>query len=927
MDMANPYTTRNNSREQGSALLLTLGVLSLVLILAMAFAFTARTERQISRVNADQHQAKALAESTLNTVMAHIRFNFVERTADGTVTGLSALYPAVKNYYPTFDATLSRGDGKIRAWVLEGTDDSDDPAPILQLHRLATILSQTQPLKFMAEKGTALDLAAARFDTAVLQQNIIGRHGAIILEEGSRLDLNQMLSLSQRVPHYSAASLSRPARFDTPFVLNADFFLDLRGDSELTGVSETNTRRMGLAFTELQADPGYFTALPLGYNHATRTPWFSYIHLINKAPAYAADLFRYTFFSPEDIEAYWDPASQTERQRFDLSGYAWRPAAATSYYDSDSKPVPAASGWQHPTEAAGTSAAATYARNLVAWLIGSTQRAPFWSDANRTVLNPPPAFQNQAAPLATFGIPALRTMTGSYSTLTQQIAANLVDFCDGDSFATTNTPWNTTTEPAYCGNEQVPYFNEFTMTLRAERTAFVEAGVDKFLFRLRLMPTIELVNIFAAGALPAGACRLRIALTCQLKGKDSSNNNVALPAAPLARELTFDFSPGDVNPLGYLSHAFTEASTATLVYEVERTSDLSNAAFTLTLNRIVALAGTADNDAQIQDIAFWNSSSGPSATLPATGIPELQTASLEVADPRCNHRSLFWKWKTDGASLIFSSDNSNHTQDDDNTDLNNAAGGDLEETVTFTGTTPQTFSTAFIRNAPPHSLWELGAIHRGEPFRTINLTAFSATTGSYASGDAILLDQVKLGPGHFTRGKFNANARNPQAAAELVKGIDLNDDYSSACAYTPAATPPTFAEAMWGDPAWQRGAFVAVLNQAFPAPRHNRQAEALIGRTAQLLTTRNDAYTIITIGQSLRQLRNVLNDTQLALVRTTLPAATKYFCRIDENGDGTEEPLQSRYCSILATQKIQAQIVRDAWRNTVITIQKRYMEE
>lgn len=161
----------------------------------------------------------------------------------------------------------------------------------------------------------------------------------------------------------------------------------------------------------------------------------------------------------------------------------------------------------------------------------------------------------------------------------------------------------------------------------------------------------------------------------------------------------------------------------------------------------------------------------------------------------------------------------------------------------------------------------------------------------------------------------------------LIEGINLNDDYASPCTYTNSATPLQFQTAMWGDPSFHRSAFVTVLSQAFSTPLHNRQAEALIGRTAQLLTTRNDAYTIITVGQALRHLSQVQNDTQLALMRATLPAVTKYHCQIDENGDGIEEPLQYRYCSILATQKIQAQIVRDAWRNELITVQKRYMEE
>ena len=56
--------------EKGSALLLTLGILSLALILGMSFAFSARTSRQVAKVNADQVKAKLLAESCMVSSLA-----------------------------------------------------------------------------------------------------------------------------------------------------------------------------------------------------------------------------------------------------------------------------------------------------------------------------------------------------------------------------------------------------------------------------------------------------------------------------------------------------------------------------------------------------------------------------------------------------------------------------------------------------------------------------------------------------------------------------------------------------------------------------------------------------------------------------------------------------------------------------------------
>ncbi len=89
-------------------------------------------------------------------------------------------------------------------------------------------------------------------------------------------------------------------------------------------------------------------------------------------------------------------------------------------------------------------------------------------------------------------------------------------------------------------------------------------------------------------------------------------------------------------------------------------------------------------------------------------------------------------------------------------------------------------STAYIRNAPMKSLWELGAIHRGAAWETINLKnamrpgsdtevigkddmeqpGDSWDTGngtSYSGGDGGLLEQVKMTNKAYTFGKLNVN--------------------------------------------------------------------------------------------------------------------------------------------------------------------------
>lgn len=87
-------------------------------------------------------------------------------------------------------------------------------------------------------------------------------------------------------------------------------------------------------------------------------------------------------------------------------------------------------------------------------------------------------------------------------------------------------------------------------------------------------------------------------------------------------------------------------------------------------------------------------------------------------------------------------------------------------------------STAYIRNAPMQSLWELGVIHRGAAWQTLNLKAAGAPGGtgsispsdmkqglswdnpsgtSYANGDGGILEQVKLTENAYCYGKVNIN--------------------------------------------------------------------------------------------------------------------------------------------------------------------------
>ena len=83
-------------------------------------------------------------------------------------------------------------------------------------------------------------------------------------------------------------------------------------------------------------------------------------------------------------------------------------------------------------------------------------------------------------------------------------------------------------------------------------------------------------------------------------------------------------------------------------------------------------------------------------------------------------------------------------------------------------TNPWNISTAIIRNAPMKSPWELGLIHRGSAWQTINLKKFNnddtqgiqknAGGNEYSKGDANILNQIKMTANSTNHEKISINS-------------------------------------------------------------------------------------------------------------------------------------------------------------------------
>ena len=367
-------------------------------------------------------------------------------------------------------------------------------------------------------------------------------------------------------------------------------------------------------------------------------------------------------------------------------------------------------------------------------------------------------------------------------------------------------------------------------------------------------------------------------------------------------------------------------------------------------------------------------------------------------DPRMNHNPIAWEWFGDSSKPSFDKDfyNADGKENDggtiemvagiganparrqgqalaqawkvlENSLKNDNPGSDRDWEPDFnvgaspyspngSGTMNSTLSTYFIPNNPITSLWQLGAIHRGEIGQTINLKKFCEFGGDdkmthlYEDGDAWILDYLKissLDAYNGIRGKFNPNCFNAGAYRYLFANIPANEGANDTMIYAnghpsvtvnrnsyykefiePGYTGTTFdlesnvfkfkdfdkgdygrvaAQAQSWSPVQAFFNFVDINgfgNDAIAVSLkcNDRVAESLIGCTAGLLSTRYETYTVVAVGQKLQ-----------------------FIVRADElppSGDARDNFLKQlvnpkningNIYSILGTQVRLVTLVRDCW--------------
>ncbi len=870
------------NRRRGVALLLSLGILALMLVLAMSFAYTARTERLAAENHASLIKARLLCRSGLERALASLKFAY-----DNT--------DLPRDYYPASspgklfsDADAGSGLGSHSSWrgrsyAVSRRGSNPDRTG------LGSALATDLGFPFVPNRpddqlgsGSELGSTASWLHVMDDQGRLAGRIAFLIIDESGKLDPAAVVSGDQGEPWVDLNGNGSKEIEEFWDLVDGDSDPTTYEFSEFPLQEDWPLVRVG-AFPE-EIDLRLALPASLRGNRdwfrskrppvlAGRTRWFSWMHLFkgvgmdaSQASECVKTLFPYSY----DRELYEDGGS--DRTRFNL-------------FRGD---------WDAMTPAV---------------ILGA--------------------------------VPWLSTMVDKNAvSVQQQVAANLIDYCDADFYATTADYDPETKTASYVGLENVPYINEIGFS------AVLQEGTDPLRQRkLTVQADVELINIYGLTTTEGNADHpLTTVPTVELTASFVYTDPNLGAAVPFTRYFVWTAGTlADVNSYGLTG------SAASVEGDLEWESTADPAAmpasdqvqdFTVTEVRAAIGEGTVPIPAEtLYDCAVVESA--PSVAVLARGTPVY--ISVEVNDPRQNSSGTGiydddnWKWKpfvtdlllpqaptlgrlnthaTPGGSLstfplpaypphVLDQDADPSNANEVAIDHELGAGAVLDPALDL--------STAYIRNGSPKSLWELGALHRGEPWRTLSLSQRQTgwPAGRYESGDWNLLDQVWIGNATtaVAHGKVNINTPVLPVLGALLDGVRVGGAYAEpapgtgvaihsdklddlAAAIRNATNPGT------GVPFANRGMIgtVAELHDGTGGVSQDtdRKQEEIIGKIANLLTTRQNYFTVIVVAEAVRDIG---------------PVAAPDSVSVALAGGG------STRIQILASQKIMAVVYRDAFRN------------
>ena len=859
-------SAKNN--ESGVALLFALGILSLLLILGLAFASNALLSQKVAANNSNRSQAKLLAQSAISRIATAIMYYQYEASKSGIIP---------LNYSDIYSYGKDK-NGTIFADGLFSTDDS-----LLMPPSSATIDLPDASTLQNPKWAFVFDKPESESD-----RKIIGRiaYQQVSSKGSSKINLNYVLHGKYNQESHSEITPPNQKPWENRWGKSIDE-LNLNSSTPLANW-----------MTEETDETSNYTDLTAFFSAYDSTGQYFYDYTTEGTQGYKNKSFIERWFTPGDT------GNEPEYYRYDITSTEYKLYHRFNLGELDDCSL----GDEEWYDRFRNDTSVTLSKNSDAILDKLAHDGVEFK------------LTDELTPADT-GIPFLKQIANeqgtfdSLATRRKQIAANLNDYCDSDSKPTSDvdaTNWSvdedkkeptfTKKEPTFTGNERTPYIYELGYKLEiyhqadgATKTKGFEVDVtNKQLgFQLALFPAVKLAQIYEnipddfqkfifKNSVKAISLKGEIieAKYNDIKYKyiDAKGNGVEASAsgtikvADVADEkITFE-PKWNITP---------STGTGELLLNKPNDDD-NNISFDLPLNGYpfgeakdsnnwhgekyqTGVSGLLNEEILRQVVAELTTSLDPTDIVSVSGPTSVEITKVNVSEvtvkrgalllqgqlkdtsspfgvdfvraPQKEENSL--KFKTTGSALSLSEAEAftfllggiqgmdprqNLNEDDWHVSARATAGTSQWSAVMDVSTgTPVTgkanvspdpaldppfdpgkatdtskydqekkvanngpawgddtnhLSTAYIRNAPMQSLWELGVIHRGAAWQTLNLKAAGAPGGtssispsdmkqglswdnssgtSYEQGDGGILEQVKLTEKAYSYGLVNIN--------------------------------------------------------------------------------------------------------------------------------------------------------------------------
>lgn len=696
-----------HNNQRGIAILFSLGILSVLLVLALFFASSSMTNRKIAENTSRTANARILAESTLNRVI-----NLLQTYADDT----GYLYEKPYSYTSSTTAYTNEPANNIHK-----TDSIENIS-----------ISETGDVTTTTPYNHATNGISWQFIYHYNDPNGDSDFNPFTDNVGSR----DSAKIIGRIAYVLANgnSISVVGCGVDPGDLVKSGVNEVSNTEPRPGVelNEINIQSIdSTTITSAYADILNYTGTGNGFYTGT---WRSFSNLFNYLAIPSTETTK-----RNDFMKWFVIDAQKESEAFWLERVNVNNKIDT---DSSDPTNPAKNELYHRFNLARTNWGAVSLSDI----IPNTITAGTWPVASDVF--------NVVAPIGTRdgnGIPWIDNWESTGTSFTsaaarrKQIAANLKDYCDSDHDVTTDTTWSASA-PTYTGNEKNPYLNEITVNIEASLT--VSGGplpadyTSSATFNCYI--GAEIVNLYGQ----SGNAKVRLSGVWDYKRIAPNGTTYSSPRTFTDFDVDIAFGAGDL----YKSNTEFESTKGPFSSgSPDHATEPSVSEISLIITKAYLITDVWGSDKNADYCKVDSSEKKINPVIASTSTDKTATTwfTFEADDPRQNLNQSDWTF----TSVVAATGG---TLGAKNSSCNPNPGGAKDaELSTALDVGTFSLSTAFIRDAPMQSPWELGAIHRGAKWETINLKAYDSTAGinpnhggnDYSGahgGDANILDQIKM---------------------------------------------------------------------------------------------------------------------------------------------------------------------------------------